>query len=261
VPVRVTLNGSSFAQVTVGGVAKDLVRNVEGVAGGDGADVLRGDGLTNFLSGEGGNDTLRGGRGMDLLDGGGGIDTVDCDDKTGALRITLGGAGVGTVRAGGVLEENLREIENVIGGRGADVIVGDQLRNHLAGNRGNDVINGMAGNDTLVGGLGRDTLTGGLGRDFFDFNSISESPRGSGRDRVNFRRSEGDKIDLRDIDADTDGTAGNQRFKFIGGEAFSHTDGELRFAGGILQGDVNGNGVADFEIRVAGALLAGDILL
>jgi serralysin len=63
------------------------------------------------------------------------------------------------------------------------------------------------------------------------------------------------------IDADTDGTAGNQAFKFIGATAFSGVDGQLRFAGGILQGDTNGDRRADFEIKIVGALLAGDVIL
>jgi hypothetical protein len=63
------------------------------------------------------------------------------------------------------------------------------------------------------------------------------------------------------IDADTDGTAGNQAFKFIGATAFSGVDGQLRFAGGVLQGDVNGDRTADIEIRVVGALARGDLIL
>ncbi|HEY7384825.1 MAG TPA: matrixin, partial [Beijerinckiaceae bacterium] len=76
-----------------------------------------------------------------------------------------------------------------------------------------------------------------------------------------FSRSQRDKIDLRTIDADTDGTAGNQAFRFIGGAAFSGVDGQLRFSGGLLQGDTNGDRVADFEVRIVGALVAGDVLL
>jgi hypothetical protein len=112
----------------------------------------------------------------------------------------------------------------------------------------------------LIGGRGADLLIGRGGRDIFDFNSIAESPRGSGRDTVIFRRTDGDKIDLRTIDADS-GRPGNQAFAFVGDDAFSGADGELRFAGGLLQGDVNGDGRADIEVRVAGALLAGDVLL
>ena len=63
------------------------------------------------------------------------------------------------------------------------------------------------------------------------------------------------------IDADTDGTAGNQKFKFIGGVGFHGVNGELRFSRGLLQGDTNGDRVADIEIKIVGALLAGDVIL
>lgn len=63
------------------------------------------------------------------------------------------------------------------------------------------------------------------------------------------------------FDADTDGTAGNQAFRFIGAGAFTGVDGQLRFAGGLLQGDTNGDGIADIEIKIVGSLLAGDVIL
>jgi serralysin len=57
-------------------------------------------------------------------------------------------------------------------------------------------------------------------------------------------------IDLRKIDADTDHARGDQAFKFIGKKKFHKTDGELRYASHKLQGDVDGDGKADFEIHV-----------
>jgi hypothetical protein len=87
-----------------------------------------------------------------------------------------------------------------------------------------------------------------------------ESVRGARRDVVYFQRADGDKIDLGSIDAVMD-KAGNQVFKYIGAASFSGTDGQLRFAGGVLQGDINGDRVADIEIKVVGALTAADIIL
>ena len=74
--VAVTLNGSTSASVTVGGVAEDTVKNIENVTGGSAADTLTGDGLANTLSGGAGNDTLNGGIGDDWLYGGAGSDTL-----------------------------------------------------------------------------------------------------------------------------------------------------------------------------------------
>jgi subtilisin-like proprotein convertase family protein len=182
-------------------------------------------GLRNaVLTGTSSSDALKGTAGDDTLTGGRGNDTL----------------------------QGLAGNDTINGGDGNDTI---------DGGGGNDVIDGSAGNDRLTGGLGRDTLTGGAGADVFDFNSTAQSVRGALRDIITFSHAERDKIDLRDIDADTDGTAGNQAFRFIGAAAFHGMDGELRFAGGLLQGDTNGDKRADFEVRIVGTLLAGDIIL
>jgi hypothetical protein len=72
-------------------------------------------------------------------------------------------------------------------------------------------------------------------------------------------------INLSKIDADTDGTAGNQGFKWISetslAASFTGVDGQLRFASGLLQGDTDGDKKADFEIRVFGKLDADSIIL
>ena len=72
-----------------------------------------------------------------------------------------------------------------------------------------------------------------------------------------------DKIDLSTIDADTDGTAGNQAFSFIGTGAFTGIDGQLRFNNGLLQGDVNGDTIAEFEVSIVGVttMAANDFVL
>jgi Ca2+-binding RTX toxin-like protein len=125
-----------------------------------------------------------------------------------------------------------------------------------------DSFSGYAGNDLIIGRGGRDIVSGGAGDDTFRFGKVSDSAPDC-RDTIkDFKRGE-DKIDLYRIDADQDGTAGNQAFKFIGGKAFTGRDGELRFSGGSVYGDVNGDKVADFAIKVAGlkALAASDFVL
>ncbi|MGH6645175.1 MAG: hypothetical protein ACRED3_21015, partial [Bradyrhizobium sp.] len=72
--VVVTLNGATDAVVTVGGVAEDTIRNIEGVLGGVGNDTLTGDVNVNVLNGGAGNDKLFGGDGADNLTGGVGAD-------------------------------------------------------------------------------------------------------------------------------------------------------------------------------------------
>ena len=94
------------------------------------------------------------------------------------------------------------------------------------------------------------------------------SPRtrkGANRDVITDFVSGLDHIDLTGIDAKTGN--GNQAFKWIGKQGFHHHKGELHYVkhGGnvIVQGDVNGNGKADFEILVQHhtSLAAHDFLL
>jgi hypothetical protein len=150
---------------------------------------------------------------------------------------------------------------SLVGTQGVDTLSGQGGADTLKGLSGADTLLGGAGNDTLLGGSGKDVLMGGPGADTFDFNSVKDSLTGSKRDVVTFSQADGDKIDLFSMDADTDGTSGNQAFKWIGSKGFSGADGELRFAKGVLQGDTNGDGGADFEILIRGTLTAADIIL
>jgi hypothetical protein len=76
---------------------------------------------------------------------------------------------------------------------------------------------------------------------------------------MDFNHVELDHIDLSDIDAKKG--AGNQAFKFIGAKAFTHHKGELHYikkAGYLLvEGDMDGNGKADFQIEVHGVTKLG----
>jgi hypothetical protein len=67
-------------------------------------------------------------------------------------------------------------------------------------------------------------------------------------DRIEDLQS-GDIIDLSDIDANQN-VAGNQAFTFVGDAAFSNVAGELRATANLVQGDVNGDGIADFQINL-----------
>ena len=140
----------------------------------------------------------------------------------------------------------------VHGGPGLDRLLGGLGDDQLFGDGGIDVLKGEDGNDLLVGGRGADLLIGGPGNDLFDYNLIAESRPGARHDFIKgFSHAEHDKVDVKTIDADTT-TGGNQKFQLIGAQGFSGAAGELRFAGGLLQGDTNGNGIADFEVKIAG---------
>jgi hypothetical protein len=132
--------------------------------------------------------------------------------------------------------------------------------NALIGGAGHDTLIGGAGNDTLNGGAGDDRLSGGGGKDVFLFASAAEA---SGDVIMDFSRGQGDRIDLRPMDADIT-QAGDQAFAFIKGAPFTPgVAGQLRYTGGVLAGDLNGDGVADFQIAMDAsvALRASDIWL
>ncbi len=134
------------------------------------------------------------------------------------------------------------------GGSGNDILSGRSGNDYLVGGSGSDELLGGNGNDDLVGGRGHDILNGGTGSDYFIFDSIKDSVVGSKRDVIeDFYRSENDKIDLSNIDANVN-RSGNQAFKFIGTDSFDDRAGELRYSGHIISGDVDGDGRADFQI-------------
>jgi Ca2+-binding RTX toxin-like protein len=77
-------------------------------------------------------------------------------------------------------------IENVIGGRGNDVLIGNGADNVLRGGRGKDRLLGGKGSDTLIGGPGNDILDGGSdGVDDIDYADYSDA---TGPIRLDFAR-------------------------------------------------------------------------
>lgn len=145
--------------------------------------------------------------------------------------------------------------------RGNDLMIGSSQSDSLAGNDGNDVLRGNGGTDTLSGGggsdrlnggAGADVLTGGAGRDTFIFSSRSEASRDTVTDFDRY-----DRIDLSGIDAN-EAKRGDQAFKFISEHAFTKHAGELHVSNGVLSGDVDGDGKADFAITVKGVALTVD---
>ena len=127
----------------------DVFKSVEGVEGSNHADQLFGDAGDNRLDGRGGNDTI---------DGGDGIDWVEYNQAMRAVHVDLSqgkafddGQGVGDAAQDAAVEQDtLLNIENVLGGFGADTLVGSAGDNVLGGGAGNDTINGGGGTDTAT---------------------------------------------------------------------------------------------------------------
>ncbi|MEH1831024.1 MAG: hypothetical protein V7L29_02820 [Nostoc sp.] len=168
----------------------------------------------------------------------------------------------------------------IVGGAYKDVLIGDDFsggvggNDYLAGGNGDDALYGFGGNDTLDGGagpdklvgdVGTDQLIGGAGNDVFLFFSVSDSQPGLSRDIikdfVGNGNLPGDIIDISNIDANTN-IAGDQAFTYIGSGAFT-APGQIRYSGGILQGNTDSNLAANFEIKLEGSplLVASDIIV
>ncbi|WP_156680810.1 cellulase family glycosylhydrolase [Sphingomonas profundi] len=252
------------------------------LTGGDGDDILYGMDGNDSLKGGLGNDRLYGGTGNDSLDGGAGADTLyggtgddiyyvdDVNDKVVEL-LNEGNDQVRSTAASYTLSANVETL--ILNGTGDIAGTGNELANTITGNAGDNVIRGMGGNDkldggagndridggegddTIIGGLGQDWLTGGTGKDVFRFATIEDSTVRA-PDTITDFLSGTDRIDLSGIDASASKT-GNQAFTLIGTGAFTHVEGQLRYEVGraadghsftTVQGDVNGDGVADFAI-------------
>ena len=182
----------------------DELRGIEAVGGGASDDTLTGDEQRNRLVGGMGSDTLSGaggddelvdnesevggpGRpGADTTDGGEGTDTWDLSSRASGLHVDLrqpgpaGAPGEGDTATG---------IENVIGGRGDDVLLGgadDNVldggygKDRLDGGDGSDVVRGSGDSDVVSGGQGADVLTAGEDYHGRDEDTIDYSARATG---------------------------------------------------------------------------------
>ncbi len=217
-----------------------------GMTGNAWNNYLDGGAGNDVISGEFGNDTLNGGEGNDELSGGYNNDVLHGD-------------------AGNDLVDGGEGTDFVHGDAGNDTVLGGGGNDFLYGGDGNDVLRGGDGNDLIRGQAGADRLHGDAGADRFIFSSTQETAVGSFDRIMDFVRGQ-DKIDLSGIDAEM-GAAGNQAFHFTGSQPFFGSEGDLwtraTLIGSMVEGDVNGDGAADFAILVTGVwdLAASDFVL
>jgi|GEM_PF-6120131 len=160
------------APVLAGGPGDDVLR------GGAGSEVLIGDSERPGAFGDNGPDL---GSGDDVIDGGGGRDRVAYSERSAGVRVDLGDSAPDGARGE---RDRLENIEDVTGGDGADVLLGDAGDNALVGGRGSDTLSGRGGRDSLVGGNGADTLRGGDGSDKLSATDGDKAFGGAGDDRL-----------------------------------------------------------------------------
>jgi hypothetical protein len=117
-------------------------------------------GVQNLVGGTGGNTfVFSDGKGVTgSIDGGSGNNTLDYSAYKTDVRVNLQ-KGTATGVAGGV-----KNIQNVTGGAGNDLILGGSQSGVLRAGAGNDILVGGAGGNTLYGGSGYDILIGGRGK-------------------------------------------------------------------------------------------------
>ncbi|MGG5820471.1 calcium-binding protein [Falsiroseomonas sp. HW251] len=294
--------GKAFGTISMGG-GNDVAlggAGAESMDGGAGNDDLEGDGGNDVIVGGAGADTIDGGMGNDTLWGEDGDDAIDAGDghdlvygDAGADFLT-GGAGIDTLSyvlsnvavkvnlatgeaSGGFAQgDEFTGFERLVGSGFADTLTGSAKSDTIEGGdgadivkggAGGDLIRGGAGSDTIEGGAGRDVLFGGDGADLFRYRALGDSKVDpTARDVIRDFQVGVDKIDLALIDASTK-AIGNQAFTWIDQADFSKAAGQLHYrtADGntLVEGDVNGDGAADFSILLNGtlALSATDFML
>lgn len=191
--------------------------------------------------------------------------TYDLNKSGGGSNLSLIGdsnvTGYGD-RSANILSGNRGK--NTLDGReGNDSIFGGEGRDQLLGGAGDDQLSGGDDDDKLIGGAGSDRLSGGKGADTFVFQTGDSGKTSSTRDTIlDFSSKNDDQIDLSSLDANST-KSGDQAFTYISSQAFHGKAGELALHNGILEGDTNGDKVADFQISLVGvtSLQSSDFIL
>ncbi len=287
-----TLGGEAGSDTLTGGLGNDRLNGGTGadtMNGGDGNDILVVDNASDVANGGAGTDTVQiaaslqglstyvaaadvenfsnvsSGRVDSVLNAlanvyGGGADTDDVFAGDGNDTV-YGRAGNDLLRGDNGNDRIFGDagLDQLDGNDGNDLLYGGAEVDQVYGGAGNDTLYGEAGDDLIRGDAGLDILNGGLGADTYLFLAASDTGATTATaDRIQgFSSAQGDLINLQGIGVTS----------FIGTAAFNNSAGEVRtqLIGGntYVQGDVDGDGLADFMIRVDGnvTLSSSDFLL
>jgi Ca2+-binding RTX toxin-like protein len=274
------INAMGGNDVVSGGDDDDIIFSGAGndiVDGGDDDDFIFGDAGDDVITGGKGDDKVKGGEGNDVFlvadhtrdgedeyDGGNGVDTLDFSASTRSIKINLSD---GTTHFG---DDEIVNVENIIGGVAGDELSGNSRPNELTGNAGNDELDGEGGNDRLFGRGGHDELEGGDGDDLLDAGEGNdELDGGNGNDQLfgaagNDKLDGGDGNDLVDAGAGNDGLKGgkgnDQLFAGAGNDDLNGGQGNDRLLGN--EGDDQLEAGQGNDVLIGGAgndrLIGGD---
>ncbi|MGO4851632.1 M10 family metallopeptidase C-terminal domain-containing protein [Phaeovulum sp. W22_SRMD_FR3] len=236
-------------------------RGNDTIYAGAGDDIVGAGNGNDIVYGQAGNNRVWLGNGQDSFVGGAGNETIN---GTGTGRNTISGnAGNDLIQAGssGDWMSGGAGNDTIYGGAGRDTIWGGGGNDLLSGGLNNDEIHAVAGNNTIYGGggddqiwagTGADVMTGSVGADSFIF-ATGTVGLGSLRDTITDFTSGVDHIDLQGLGVTN----------FIDAAGFHGTAGEMRYDGGLLSVDQDGDGAADFAILLSAApgLTSADFIL
>ena len=138
--MNVTNNNAGSVRISGSTVLNfSRIANVIGTAGSDNFVLSNGKGLTGSLN------------------GGSGTDTLDYSAYTTSVRVNLSSTPEVATGIYGVISG----IENVVGGKGNDILIGGSSTTSLTDYNGNDIIVGGGGPVTINGGTGNDIIITG----------------------------------------------------------------------------------------------------
>ncbi|MFI3154854.1 MAG: DUF4347 domain-containing protein [Methylococcaceae bacterium] len=218
---------------------------------------------------------------VDSINGGSGTDTADYSIYTTALTVTLNTSTNATVSGSGSSNDTIKNVENFIGGAGADSITGDTADNSLTGKNGNDTINGGSGNDIIEGGGGSDSINGSSGNDTIDGGSSSDTiDGGSGNDTIDYSSYANDLIvtlntsnyvtvdvsgssnddTIRNIENFTGGSGGDSITGDSAANSLTANDGNDTLDGSAGADTLEGGNDSDIYLFDASDVAAGEII-
>ncbi len=220
------------------------------------ADVLQGGDGDDILLGNGGADQLFAGSGDDVVNAGDGDDTAFGEDGDDTINLEAGddyaegGAGADVINAGSGNDTLYGDADASGPEGGADKLRGGSGDDKLFGGGGTDRLSGGTGHDTLDGGDGKDILNAGSGDDFVEGGEGNDKIRGQSGDDV---LSGGDGKDYIDGGSGHDALSGGAgKDKLVGGTGSDTIEGG---AGNdhMWGGNWTGDGSSDTFVVSAGS--------